>query len=168
MAASVRMGAMKSRILKLAALGFVAVASLLVTCWAVSLSKDDPKSAELAFGKEPYYVCLGLGKGNLILCDHFGNREVIHLLDRLKPRERGIAKEIRTSFPGLNFRHLTLTSGQPIWELELSLLISAILMALLAGLFFWMLRIRPVTARNTEPPNELVQRTAISCGSLNG
>ena len=102
MAASVRMGAVKNRILKLAALAFVAVASLLITCWAVSLSKDDPKSAELAFGKEPYYVCLALGKGNLILCDHFGNREVIHLLDRLKPRERGIAKEIRVRGSGVS------------------------------------------------------------------
>jgi hypothetical protein len=165
MSEPVRMGVMKHRILKSAALVLAAVASLLVVCWAVSLS-NDPKSAQLAFGKDPSYVCLALGKGDLILCDHFDNREAIHLLDTLKPTQRGVAKDIRTALPGFTFRHLTLTSGQRIWSLELSLLIPAMLMVLFSGLFFWMLRMRQGMACNLESPNESTQRTAILCRGL--
>lgn len=82
---------MKHRILKLAALVFAVVAGLLVAYWAVSLS-NDPKSAQLAFGKDPSYACLALGKGDLILCDHFDNREVIHLLDTLKPTQGALQR----------------------------------------------------------------------------
>src|SRR5262249_33229194 len=126
---------MEYRILKSVALIFLAGAILLLVCWGVSLPQD-PKSAQLAFGEEPYYACLALGKGRLILCDHFGNREVIYLLDNLAPSRRGITKEIRSALPGFTFRHLTLTSGQRIWTLELSLLIPTILMFLLSSLFF--------------------------------
>ena len=156
---------MKHRILKLAALVFAAIAGLLVACWALSLS-NDPKSAQLAFGKDPSYACLALGKGDLILCDHFDNREVIHLLDTLKPTRRGVAKDIRTALPGLTFRHLTLASGQRIWSLELSLLIPAMLMTLFSGLFCWMLRMRLGTASHLDPPKESTQRTAIFCRGL--
>lgn len=130
---------MKHRILKLAALAFAAIAILFVAFWAGSLP-NDPKSAQLAFGKDSSYACLALGKGNLILCDHFDNREVIRLMDRHVPMRPGVANDMRAALPGFTFRHVTLASGQRIWCLELSLLIVAIQMAFLAGLFFWILR----------------------------
>jgi hypothetical protein len=157
---------MKCRVLKLAALALATVAGFFVVCWAASLA-NDPKTAQLAFGKEPSYVCLALGKGDLILCDHFDNREVIHLLDSLKPMQRGVSKEIRTALPGFAFRHLTLASGQRIWSLELSLLIPASLMGLCSGLSFRMMR-KPGMACNLEPPNELTQRTTILSQGLHG
>jgi hypothetical protein len=158
---------MKHRILKLAAVALATVAGLLVACWAVSLP-NDPKSAQLAFGKDASYVCLALGKGDLILCDHFDNREVIHLVDTRKPMHPFVANDIRAVLPGFTFRHLTLRSGQRIWSLELSLLIPAMPMVLFSGLFFWMLGMRPGMACNIEPPNESMQQTAILCQGLHG
>ncbi len=147
---------MEHRILKSAALALALLAGLLIVGWAASLS-NDPKTAQLAFRKTSY-VCLALGKGDLILCDHFDNRGVIRLVDTRKLIHPSVAKDIRAALPGFTFWHLTLTSGQRIWSLELSLLIPAIPMALVAALFFWLLRIRPVTACSPEPPNESMQQ----------
>ncbi len=159
------MGVMKHRILKLTALGFSAVASLLIACWAVSFP-NDPKSAQLAFGKDASYACVALGKGSLILCDHFDNREVIRLMDRHVPMRPGVANDIRAALPGFTFRHVTLESGQRIWSVELSLLIPTMLMVFFSGLFFWMSRVSPRMASKLEPPNESMQRTAILCRGL--
>ena len=162
MSEPVKNGAMRHYILKVAALALASVAGLLVVCWAFSLS-NDPKSAQLAFGKDPSYACLALGRGHLIVCDHFDNREAIRLLDNLTPTRRGVSKDVGTSLPGFTFRHLTLSSGQRIWSLEISLLIPAMATTLFAGLFLWILRIRPGIAHSVEPPNESMQRTAILC-----
>lgn len=161
------MGVMKRGILKSGAFAVAALTCLLVACWAVSLP-NDPKSAQLAFGNDRSPACLALGKGDLILCDHFDNREVIRLLVAHRPFQPGIAEDIGTDLPGFTFRHITLTSGQRIWSLELSLLIPAIFMLLFSGLLFGMLWMRPGMARNIDPPNESMQGTAVLCLGLHG
>ena len=131
---------MKRIFLKSSAIISVIVAFALIALWAISLSYD-PKAAQLAFGRDPSFVCVAVGKGDLILCDHFDNREVIHLVDTRVPMHPFVTKDICSSLPGFSFRHLTLTSGQRIWSLDLSLLIPGFIMIFTTGLFVWGLRV---------------------------
>jgi hypothetical protein len=130
----------------------------LFAAWAVSFSFDANR-VQLAFGS----VQVALAKGELILCDHFANREVMELVDKERLLEPGVAKDQRLSFPGFDFRRITLTSGQSIWSVSFSLLIPLVLMALSAGFFGWRFRTSKPTASGSQhtpydlqrqPPND--------------
>src|SRR6266496_3297900 len=129
---------MKNIVIKWTAIISVVAALALFTSWVVSFSSDASR-AQFAFGRYPSFAQMALAKGKLILCDHFANREVIDLVDRSVPIQPSVAKDVRKSFPGFVYRHLTLASGQAIWSLSMSLLIPCLVMALSAGVWVWRL-----------------------------
>jgi hypothetical protein len=131
---------MKNIVFKWIAISSVVATFALFVSWGVSFSSDAGR-AQLAFSREPSFLQMALANGKLILCNNFANREVIELVDRSVPIQPALAKDVRRSFPGFTYRHLTLTSGQGIWSLSLSLLIPSLAMTLLAAAGIWRLRV---------------------------
>jgi hypothetical protein len=99
---------------------------------------------------------MAAGKGSIIFCDSFANREVMELMDQSRLISPGIAKDRRLSFPGFSYRRITLTSGQPIWSISVSLLIPFLLWALAAGFLWW----RSRTSERTAGVDQAAQRTS--------
>ena len=75
--------------------------------------------------------------GNVVLCDHFGNLQVIELLDRSIQFTPAPVSVQRSTLPGFGYRHYDFAAISSIWSVSISLLIPMILLFTIGGLCIW-------------------------------
>jgi hypothetical protein len=121
---------------------------LLWAAWIVALSAK-PNEAQLAFGNSLSSIQVAIGHGNLILCDHFANREMMDYFDAGKMPMPKPTKNLRLRIPGVSFRQMSGPAFSPVWSVDVSFLFLALISALPLTIWAWPLIER--TRANSQP-----------------
>lgn len=109
------------------------LSALCFVLWSASLITNT-ENFTFSFGKQRAVMQMFAAEGNLTLCDHIANLEIVENSSTFQPAPSHISG---WSIPGIDLNVLSFQNDTAIWSLRLSILIPFILLMVLGAVCLW-------------------------------